>query len=324
MPHVMYLTITQNWVNFTHYLSLSREQMDDLKRKYQLRDRVIRAITKNGKFRLAAVKSTATSRIAMENHQLSPLSGFLLSRALSGVALLSSFLKGEERISIQFDGNGPVRTIYAEALQVGEIRGYARAASEIPAIDSLSEGIGIGFLKVSKYLYNKFEPVMGIVDLQRSDITTDIAYYLAQSEQIPSGITLDVLFSDTGEIAEAGGVLVQAMPGATEQEIEQIEEALRNLPPIGNLLADGVSLEDILARAVPFEFDMVNNSPIDFFCRCSMDRFKEILLTLGVSEIRDMESSGQNELVCQYCSKKYHLEPSDFEEIITTLKAREN
>ena len=79
-----------------------------------------------------------------------------------------------------------------------------------------------------------------------------------------------------------------------------------------------------MALAVPFEFDIVNNSPIDFFCRCSMDRFKEILLTLGVSEIRDMESSGQNELVCQYCSKKYHLEPTDFMEIITTLKAREN
>ncbi|MBK9249271.1 MAG: Hsp33 family molecular chaperone HslO [Ignavibacteria bacterium] len=298
--------------------------MDDLKRKYQLRDRVIRAITTNGKFRVAAVKSTATSRMAMENHQLNSLSGFLLSRALSGVALLSSFLKGEERISIQFDGNGPVRTVYAEALQVGEIRGYVRASSEIPEINSLADGIGIGFLKVSKYLYDNFEPVMGIVDLQRSDITTDIAYYLAQSEQIPSGITLDVLFSENDEISEAGGVLVQAMPGATEQEIEQIEEALTNLPPIGNLLADGISLEDILARAVPFEFDVVNNSPIDFFCRCSMDKFKDLLLSLGVNEIRDMKNSGQNELVCQYCSKKYLLEPIDFEEIITTLKARAN
>lgn len=300
----------------------------ELKKKYLSRDRVVRAITKNGKFRVAVVKSTDTAQTAMENHQLGGLTAYLLARALSGAALLSSFLKGEERIVLQFDGTGPVRMIYVEALQVGEIRGFAKnaegivdAASEVKV---LTDALSVGFLKVSKYLYNKFEPATGIVELHKSDITTDIAYYLTQSEQIPSAITLDVLMSDYDKVQESGGLLIQAMPGATEREIEQIEEAILKLGPIAQLLHDGLAPEEILEIVMPFEYDIVNTSPIDFFCRCSLDRFKEIIMTLGINEVRDMQQTGQNELVCQYCSKKYYLEHGDFEEIITTLKAREN
>lgn len=300
----------------------------ELKKKYLLRDRVVRAITKNGKFRVAVVKSTDTTRMAMENHQLGGLTAYLLARALSGVALLSSFLKGEERIVLQFDGTGPVRMIYVEALQVGEIRGFAKnaegvveAASEVKV---LTDALSVGFLKVSKYLYNKFEPATGIVELHKSDITTDIAYYLTQSEQIPSAITLDVLMSDYDKVQESGGLLIQAMPGATEREIEQIEEAILKLGPIAKLLNEGLAPEEILEMVMPFEYDIVNTSPIDFFCRCSLERFKEIITTLGINEVRDMKETGQNELICQYCSKKYYLEQSDFDEIITTLKAREN
>ena len=300
----------------------------ELKKKYQLRDRVVRAITKNGKFRVAVVKSTDTARTAMEKHQIAGLTAYLLARALSGVALLSSFLKGEERIVLQFDGTGPVRMIYVEALQLGEVRGFAKnaegvedAASEVKA---LTDALSVGFLKVSKYLYNKFEPVTGIVELHRSDITTDLAYYLTQSEQIPSAITLDVLMSDYDTVQESGGLLIQAMPGATDREIEQMEQAILDLGAIGKLLHEGLSPEEILQKAIPFEYDIVNTSPIDFFCRCSLQRFKDIVMTLGIDEVRDMQQSGQNELVCQYCSTKYHLEHTDFEEILTTLKAREN
>jgi len=300
----------------------------ELKKKYLLRDRVVRAITKNGKFRVAVVKSTDTTRSAMEKHQISGLTAYLLARALSGVALLSSFLKGEERIVLQFDGTGPVRMIYVEALQLGEVRGFAKNAEGVEdaasEVKSLTDALSVGFLKVSKYLYNKFEPITGIVELHRSDITTDLAYYLTQSEQIPSAITLDVLMTDYDTIQESGGLLIQAMPGATDGEIEQMEQAILDLGAIGTLLHEGLSPEEILEKVMPFGYDIVNTSPIDFFCRCSLQRFKDIILTLGIDEVRDMENSGQNELVCQYCSTKYHLAHADFEEILTTLKAREN
>ncbi|MBS1537108.1 MAG: Hsp33 family molecular chaperone HslO [Bacteroidetes bacterium] len=300
----------------------------ELKKKYLLRDRVVRAVTKNGKFRVAVVKSTDTTRSAMEKHQIAGLTAYLLARAISGVALLSSFLKGEERIVLQFDGTGPVRMIYVEALQLGEVRGFAKNAEGVEdaasEVKNLTDALSVGFLKVSKYLYNKFEPITGIVELHRSDITTDLAYYLTQSEQIPSAITLDVLMSDYDTVQESGGLLVQAMPGATDHEIEQMEQAILDLGAIGKLLHEGLFPEEILQKAMPFEYDIVNTSPIDFFCRCSLQRFKDIILTLGIDEVRDMQQSGQNELVCQYCSTKYHLAHADFEEILTTLKAREN
>ncbi len=296
--------------------------MSDVKKLWQDRDRVVRAITKDGFFRATAIKSTTLVRMAQEMHGLEPLRAIVLGRALTGAALLASFLKGEERVVVQLDGDGPISSVYAEALQIGEVRGYATLnASPDPEATS---PLGSGIVKVSKVLYEKFEPVTGIVEMRRGDVTTDLSHYLTQSEQIPSAFIIDVAFDEHDAVRQAAGLLVQAMPGARPEDIFKVYDLVDYLGSLSEFIDGGFTPEEILRQVLPGEIDITAHTPVDFFCRCSIDRFKGMLMTLGLEEVNGMQEAGQNELVCQYCSKRYHLSDADFEELRSKLLITRN
>jgi len=293
--------------------------MNDIKKTYQHRDRVVRAMSGNGMFRIAVAKTTETTEQARIKHDLDPLLSYLLGKTLTSSILLSSFLKGEERVIVQAEGTGRVKLIFAEAMQVGEVRGFVviDESQSMPA--SLSDALSTGFLKVSKILYEKQEPVTGIVELVRGDIASDLSYYFEQSEQIITAVNLGVTINDDGEIVHSGGIIVQAMPGAELSAIVEVQRSLEEMPPIEELLDSGYSPEEILRQAMPFPIEVVNNTPVDFFCRCSLERFMSKLLTLGKEELLSMQTEGQRELVCQYCSSSYELTDEHFSKLINSL-----
>ncbi|MFM7543732.1 MAG: Hsp33 family molecular chaperone HslO [Ignavibacteria bacterium] len=293
--------------------------MSDIKKTYQHRDRVVRAMSGNGMFRIAVAKTTETSEQARIKHDLDPLLSYLLGKTLTSSILLSSFLKGEERVIVQAEGTGRVKLIFAEAMQVGEVRGFVVIDESQLMPASLSDALSTGFLKVSKILYEKQEPVTGIVELVRGDIASDLSYYFEQSEQIITAVNLGVTINDDGEIVHSGGIIVQAMPGAELSAIVEVQRSLEEMPPIEELLDSGYSPEEILRQAMPFPIEVVNNTPVDFFCRCSLERFMSKLLTLGKEELLSMQAEGQRELVCQYCSSSYELTDEHFSKLINSL-----
>lgn len=300
--------------------------IDELKDSFKRRDRIVKVMETNGMFRAVAIKNTNTAMTAQSKHELEALPAFLLARQLSAASMMAAFLKGEERIVVEASGNGPVEKVFAEALQVGEVRGYIRM-SETKSLDELKhfrEAIGDGTLSVRRVLYNKSEPVQGVVEMLDGDLATDLAYYFTQSEQTPTAVLLDASVDNAGNINHSGGLLVQAMPGATNAAIEAVVHKLSGLKKISHYYAMGMSAEDLLKEALPFEFEINKTSPIDFYCRCSKDLFLGKLTTLGHEELEDMQKTGSTELVCQYCSSKYYIEDADFVKLITELKAKRN
>ncbi len=290
------------------------------------RDRLLRAIGTNGHFRISVIKTTGIVRTARERHGLSLLTSVLLGRALTGAALLASNLKGEERIQLRMEGNGPVRSATAEASSNGEVRGYvSRPDAELDFRDrkSLGDGIGVGVLTVSRSLYNHARPVSGTVAMVRGNVNEDLAHYLLQSEQIPSAVSLDVAVDEQGEIAEAGGVLVQAMPGASKREIIRLEENIRKMPTIGRQLSGGY-LDEVLAEVSKgLEVKELGRYPVDFFCRCNRDRFRNSLALLDPDELLSMEGETE-ELVCHYCGEKYLFTREELDAIAQKAKIRQN
>ncbi|MDW7996138.1 MAG: Hsp33 family molecular chaperone HslO, partial [Bacteroidota bacterium] len=289
---------------------------------------VIRALTVDGAFRGVVVKNTVVAQTAQSRHGLEPVGARLLAQALASASLLASFLKGEERIVVEAEGDGPIATVAAEALQVGEVRGYVRYAKE------RSDGLPLaaypyplgqhGLFRVVRILYNHIEPVLSVVELQLGDIAVNLEYYFEQSEQIPTVVRFDVAFSAEGLITASAGLLVQTMPGAALRDIRTVEAHLQALPPLAELLAAGIVPEEILHRILPGQFTVLNNTPLDFFCRCSQERFKEVLTTLTYEEVLEMQHSGHNELVCQYCGERYWLQEKDFAEVLQRIQARRN
>jgi len=296
------------------------------KSEFLRRDRLLRAIGKNGHFRISVIKTTEIVRTAREKHRLSLLASVLLGRALTGALLLASDLKGEERIQLRMEGNGPVGAVTAEAASNGEVRGYVsrpQAELDFRELSSLGDGIGVGVLTVSKSLYNRARPVSGTVALVRGNVNEDLAHYLLQSEQIPSAVSLDVAVDEKGGISEAGGVLVQAMPGASGEEIARLEDNIRNMPTIGLQLGDGY-LEEVLSQVSKgVEVKELVRYPTDFFCRCSKDRFRRSLALLDPDELLAMEGETE-ELVCHYCSRRYIFSRGELDAIAQKAKIRQN
>lgn len=298
------------------------------KKEFQHKDRIIKGITEDGNFKISVVKTTRVVKTAKENHNLSLLNTAILGRALTGVMLLASELKGEERIQLRVDGNGPIGFLIAEANSLGEIRGYVQnPAAELdysnPDVD-LGDGLGLGLLTLTKVLYNEAEPRNSAIELKKGDITTDLAHYLVQSEQVPSAILLNVGLDDKGEVTEAGGLLVQRLPGAPDGQIDLLQERLASFPPIHKLFEGDFYIDDIMQKAMsPLKVKELDRQPVDFFCRCTKDRFLDVLSMLTIDDLKEMEGE-QQEMVCHYCNKREYVSKEEIEQLITQAQAKLN
>lgn len=297
------------------------------KEKFKNKDRLIKGISEDGHLKISVVKATDAIKKAKKNHNLSLLNTVLLGRTMIGSLLLASELKGEERIRVRAEGDGPSKLLVAEANRVGEVRGYAQVPdAQLDYSDdaSLGDGIGIGVLTVSKTLYNEAEPQHSSIELVKGNITDDLAFYMVQSEQVPSAVLLDVGLDDDGNITEAGGVLIQRLPDAPEDIIDKLQEKMKNFASIDELLAQGDYIDDIMQKAMnPVAVKELDRQPVDFFCRCSRKRFVNALSMLGYKDLKEISDEGQ-ELVCHFCNEHYQITKQEIEDLLQETKAKMN
>lgn len=298
------------------------------KEEFKNKDRLIKGITEDGNFRVSVVKTTNVVQTAQDRHNLSLLNTVLLGRAMTGTMLMASELKGEERVQLRLEGNGPVNYLVAEANSVGEIRGYSgNPAAQLDYADDetrLGHGLGLGVLTFKKILYNKAEPRTSTIELKKGNVTQDLAYYMVQSEQIPSAILLDVGIDEDGNVNEAGGVLIQKLPGAREKDIKRLQKKLKKFDSIHELFQEGLYIDDIMERALaPKKVRELSRLPVHFFCRCSRDRFKDALALVSYDELKEMQDEGQ-ELVCHFCNEHYQISKAEIEEIVEEARVKLN
>lgn len=297
------------------------------KENFLKKDRILKAVTSDKFFRISVVKTTDVVREAQKKHNLSLISSIILGRALTGAMLLASDLKNEERVSLRIEGSGPIGHLIAEANSSGEIRGYVlNPAAVLNPLNGavIGDGLGLGLLTVSKVLYNEARPVNGTVELISGNISEDLAYYLFQSEQIASAVSVDVSLDNKGMVNHAGGVLIQALPGAPSDKSELLQQNLKVMKTISSLLRDGNYVDDILRIVTrPYEVKELSRYPVHFFCRCSKERFKNALYLVELDELVDMSDKG-HDLVCHYCNSTYHISGTEIGEIIQDLKIKMN
>lgn len=109
------------------------------------------------------------------------------------------------------------------------------------------------------------EPFVGTVPLQSGEIGDDFSYYFMVSEQIPSVVSVGVLVNDTNEILASGGFIIQLLPEATEEDIQYIEEKMRNFPPVSSLVNEGKTPEEIL-QMIFDDVEILESQDLFFEC----------------------------------------------------------
>ncbi|MES0489159.1 MAG: Hsp33 family molecular chaperone HslO [Leptospirales bacterium] len=290
------------------------------KNKYLRRDRVLRAITEDGQFRAVIIKATDLANTACKKHELNPLASLVLSELFVASLLATVSLKGEERISLRIDVDGPVKYGVVEANAAGEVRGYLGNNELVPESDDpiimKKIAIGKGKLSVSKTLHSNYQPVTSVVELTESVIAKDLARYFALSEQVPTAVKIGVRLNENFTIQSAFGLLLQALPDADEETILELENDIVDHPDLGALFEEEENLDLVLNHFLKNQkWVELAKTPVDFFCRCGKDRFLRGLQLLSMKDLIELASKEQ-ELVCQYCNEKYIVSIKEIQDLI--------
>ncbi|MCS6817092.1 MAG: Hsp33 family molecular chaperone HslO [Blastocatellia bacterium] len=298
------------------------------------KDLLVRATACDGMVRCVAAITTNLVDEASRRHRTSPTVSAALGRTLTAGALLGSMLKDTEKVTLLLQCTGPIGSITVEADAHGNVRGYAKN----PQVDlPLNEKkkfdvrgiIGGGMLYVLReadyYRTGLFcDPYCGSVPIVSGEIAEDVAYYLTQSEQIPSAVSLGVFVLPDAErffrVEAAGGFLIQTFPGTSDDVLRELEASVLAAPYVTEMIRRGMGPREILQTALgQYAFEILEEKEIRFACTCSLERARRILAALDPKELRAMlQEDGGAEMVCHFCNATYCFDATELRALLPT------
>ena len=295
------------------------------------KDYIVSATAAGAKIRAFACTTLNIAEESRRLHNTSPVMSAALGRTLSAASMMSIMMKGDgDKLTIQIKSDGPSGGLTVCADSHGNVKGYTPVPDVIlPAKSNghlnVSGAIGNGDLIVVKDLGLK-EPYVGRIALQTGEIAEDITYYFAASEQTPSSVGLGVLMNRDNTVKCSGGFIVQLMPDAEDEIISVLEDNLKNLRSVTEMLDAGLTPEDMLSEVLK-GLDIFFNETYDtaYKCDCSRDRVENVLVSLGEKDLTEMiKENKEAEVHCDFCEKDYIFSPEELKEILKESRRKQN
>lgn len=286
--------------------------------------RIIKFLAYEGRALVKCIDSTNIVEEARKIHDLSPTVTAALGRLLTMTSMMGADLKEiEDSVTVQIKGDGLAGTLTAVTDSNGNVKGYVTnplvelPLNEVGKLD-VSKAVGKnGMMYIIKDIGLK-DPYVGMTPIISGEIAEDFTNYFAKSEQTPTVVALGVLVDKNG-VKKAGGYQISLMPDAKEEDIENIEAAIKKADTISKMLNDEISLEQI-AKIVTGDNDIkIIDDTIkpEYKCDCSREKIEKGLIAIGEKELQDIiNTDGKAETVCQFCNKKYHFNKEELEKLI--------
>lgn len=283
----------------------------------------IRAIAADSAIQITAVISRETVERARQIHKTMPTATAALGRTLTICSMMGSQLKvNDGSVTVQFKGNGPLGSVVCVSDAKGNVRGYLQnPACDLPLRSdgklNVGAGIGQGYLMVIKDIGLK-DPVSGTTVLVNGEIAEDMTRYFAESEQIPSACALGVLVDTDQSVKQAGGYLVQLMPGCSETDIDRLEKNIQKAGSMTAMLEAGMSLQQIICSILDgFHVEFLDESIFSYKCNCNQDKVTRALISMGHQELsRLIQEENHIEVTCQFCDRVYKFEKEELQNIL--------
>ncbi|WP_424348992.1 Hsp33 family molecular chaperone HslO [Latilactobacillus sp. 5-91] len=289
-----------------------------------MKDYLVKQVSEDGQLRAYAVNATQVVTEAQEKHDTWPTSSAAFGRTIVGTLLLSAAgLKGDTKMTVKVDGDGPVGKIVVDGNAQGTVKGYVTnphvnlPSNEKNKID-VKAGVGTtGTLSVTKDLGLK-EPFTGQVPLVSGELGEDFTYYLAKSEQTPSAVGVSVFVNEDSTIGVAGGFMIQILPGADDRLIDILEARLQEMPLVSELLQQGMTPEEIITEIVgELPMKTLEELPVKYECDCSKERFAKALSSIAPQDLKQLiEEDHGAEATCRFCGKQYQFSEADLKAIL--------
>lgn len=287
-----------------------------------MNDYLIKAIDKTKNLRLLAVTSKDLVSEAQKRHDTWSASSAVLGRTLTGGLLLAAAgLVDKQELTVRLMGNGPVGACVVTAKSDFTVKGYiSNPHIALPPRNDghidVKKAVGEGWLQVNKD-QGLNEPYTGEVPIVSGEIAEDFTYYLAKSEQIPSAVGLSVFVQANNTIGAAGGFMLQALPGASDELLSTVEQRIKALPNISSLFLEGITPEQLAKKILGEDCKILETDDVAYACDCSKEKFSHLLATLKKADLQEMINKDHGaELTCQFCKEKYHFSEKELKAIL--------
>ncbi len=325
---------------------LPLEAMDGL--IYNAEDSLLRMMVMDGQARVMMCRTTRMAQMAADTHLASDVAASALGRVLPAAAfrmrqrhqlgpkqtirpaLYRGPSLGEFRLG-RHPGLEPLHPFLGKITAVG--RGDTlkitvdNPQAQLPLLpDGRQDVPGFigsrGRLTVIKD-FGAGEPYVGTSQLVSGGVAEDLTQYFTVSEQTPSLLALGCLNQD-GIVLSSGGILIQAMPGCSDETLDQLEMRIPFFAGISREIYDR-SMEE-LARAWFRDMDLqiLSSNPLHFACDCSREKMRAALIATGEKELRDMIAQNKDvEMVCWFCRDRQHFAPEEIQALLDGARQEE-
>lgn len=289
-----------------------------------VQDKIIHYTTEES-IRLAVAVTKGITEKARQCHRLAPVACAALGRTMTGALLLARDYKNREGVSIVIRGDGPLGTIHVDSFDTNKVRGfveYPQIKLPLKADGKLDVGtaVGKGTLQVTRFTPRQ-DTYTSRAELVSGEIAEDLAYYLYTSEQIPSTVSLGVLVARDFTVAAAGGFLVQALPGAREEDLARVEKNVQDIGPVTSYLQEDPQGERLAEKIFAgLHFRELFRQEAKWQCTCSLQRMKRALLSLRAQDKELLLQDLQVEMTCRYCGTAYVLTRKELATLYGTTK----
>jgi molecular chaperone Hsp33 len=257
----------------------------------------------------ALVRLEETWREVIAEHNYTPQVRTLLGEGVAATVLLASGLKAKPSVSLQLQGEGPLKLMLIQCTDGLRVRGMAHYSSAPPTLPLLGQGRLVVNLDTGRP--NGF--FQGIVPMTNSKLDGCLEAYFKQSEQLATRLILKS--SDT----RVAGLLLQVLPGRQEEHAGTVFEDLA-------ACAETVSAAELTELAaeqlLPKLFGgqairLFSPKAVAHDCRCSPERLAGVVRMLGEDELKSLlAEQGHVELTCEFCNRSFRYDDAEVQAIL--------
>ena len=278
-------------------------------------NKLLKTIVFENDITLSVLDTTDMVNEAIRIHNLTPVAAAALGRTLTICTFMSSNLKNQkDKLSVTIKGDGAGGKIVVCGNGDLEMRGFI----DNPQVDlplrpdgKLNVGACVGKngrLTVVRSMGLK-EPYTGSSELITGEIAEDFTAYFAFSEQQPTAMALGVKIGTDGKCVGAGGVIVQALPNASDNSLFLAEEIVKDCANVSTLIEEH-GAEWIVKEL--FFADKYQEYTPQYKCHCSREYIEKVLISLGKNQLEDIiEKEGDIKVNCEFCDKIYTFNKDD-------------
>ena len=278
-----------------------------------MNDRVLRAMTDDGAFRVMTIRATDTAQQVVTAQDVGGSAAVQLGELVASAVLVRETMAPPNRVQILLRDQGDDLMV-GDSFPEGRTRGLARVADDQLGVSSQERG----YLQVMRSLPGR-APHQGVVEVGcNGGIDSALVRYFEQSEQIATMVGVACVV-DANEVMAVGGYVVQLLPELTASPLDAMRARLASFGELRPKLVDhdadpGWLLDAILANS---EYTRLATSPVTFACGCGDDKAIGAVAALGEKELRELVESGETvSVTCDYCSERYELGRDDFRKIL--------